>query len=196
MNTPTSTLELYQQLSQSNLSVATFAGGCFWCMEGPFEELPGVEAAIAGYAGGDEPNPTYEQVSSGHTNHRETVQVFYDPTEVKYETLLDTYWLQVDPTNTAGQFADKGNHYTTAIFYHTPEQQQLAEKSKQALARSRRFEKPIVTEILPFKNFFIAEEYHQDYYKKNVLHYQMYKQGSGRAKFIEENKKFKKSLKK
>jgi peptide methionine sulfoxide reductase msrA/msrB len=181
---------------QSSLTVATFAGGCFWCMEGPFEELPGVKAAIAGYAGGNEPNPTYEQVSLGHTNHREAVQVFYDSSQVKYETLLDTYWLQVDPTDTNGQFADKGMHYTTAIFYHTREQQQLAEASKRALANSGRFEKPIVTEILPFKNFFIAEEYHQDYYKKNILHYQMYKQGSGRAKFIEENKKFRKSLKK
>lgn len=190
------TAQLYGSLQKRrDLVVATFAGGCFWCMEGPFEELTGVAAAIAGYAGGDENNPTYEQVSGGQTNHREAVQVFYDPKQVTYEQLLETYWLQVDPTDTNGQFADKGQHYTTAIFYHSPTQQKAAEKSKNELNQTNRYGKPVVTEILPFKNFFLAEEYHQDYYKKNYLHYEMYKHGSGRAKFVEENKKFKENLK-
>lgn len=183
-------------LKRQGLVVATFAGGCFWCMEGPFQDLPGVETAVAGYAGGDEVNPTYEQVSSGETGHREAVQVFYDPTKVKYESLLDTYWLQVDPTDTTGQFSDKGEHYTTAIFYHTSEQKKLAEASKKALNQENRYGKPVVTEILPFKSFYLAEEYHQDYYKKNYVHYEMYKHGSGRAQFVEENKKFVKKAKK
>lgn len=185
-NTP----NLYEQLqNRQDLAVATFAGGCFWCMEGPFEEIPGVETAVVGYAGGDEPNPTYEEVGSGQTDHREAVQVFYDPQQVDYNKLLDTYWLQVDPTDQGGQFADRGGHYTTAIFYHTPEQKKLAEASKKALDKSGRYPDPVVTEILPFSNFYLAEEYHQDYYKKNYTHYQMYKHGSGRAKQIELNKK-------
>jgi len=191
------TITLYEALQKrADLAVATFAGGCFWCMEGPFEELPGVEAAIAGYAGGDEPNPTYEQVSSGETNHREAVQVFYNPATVSYEKLLETYWLKVDPTDNTGQFADKGAHYTTAIFYHTSEQQRLAEASKAAIEQEHRYDKPIVTRILPFKTFYLAEEHHQDYYKKNYLHYEMYKHGSGRAKFIEKNKKMNEKAKK
>jgi peptide methionine sulfoxide reductase msrA/msrB len=186
-----STKELYQKLQKDeDLSVATFAGGCFWCMEGPFEQLPGVTEAIAGYAGGDKPKPTYEEVSSGQTDHREAVQVFYDPATTSYEELLDTYWLQVDPTDQGGQFADRGGHYATAIFYHNQQQKQLAEKSKQELDNSDRYQEPVVTEVLPFKNFYLAEEYHQNYYQKNVLRYQMYKQGSGRAKHIKENKKY------
>jgi methionine-S-sulfoxide reductase len=191
MSVAQTTPELYAYLqSRQDLKVATFAGGCFWCMEGPFEQLPGVETAVAGYAGGDETDPTYEQVSSGETDHREAVQVFYDPSQVDYEALLDTYWLQVDPTDKGGQFADRGGHYATAIFYHSPEQQKAAAKSKQQLDQSDRYSEPVVTEILRFKNFYLAEEDHQDYYKKNYTHYQAYKVGSGRAKHIEENKQF------
>lgn len=186
-----STEQLYQQLQQrDDLKVATFAGGCFWCMEGPFEELDGVETAVVGYAGGDEENPTYEQVAHGETDHREAVQVFYDPREIDYEELLETYWLQVDPTDQGGQFADRGGHYTTAIFYHDEQQKKAAAKAKKQLDESGRYEEPVVTEILPFKNFYLAEEYHQDYYRKNYVHYQMYKEGSGRAKHVRENKKF------
>jgi methionine-S-sulfoxide reductase len=186
-NTP----DLYTYLqSRQELKVATFAGGCFWCLEGPFQQIPGVETAVAGYAGGDEADPTYEQVSSGETDHREAVQVFYDPAQVDYETLLDTYWLQVDPTDRGGQFADRGGHYTTAIFYHTPEQKAAAEKSKQTLDQSSRYPDPVLTEILPFKNFYLAEEDHQDYYQKNYTHYQAYKVGSGRAKHIKESEQF------
>jgi len=187
MNEGVETAKLYQSLQgRQDLAVATFAGGCFWCMEGPFEELAGVETAVAGYAGGEEANPTYEQVSGGETDHREAVQVFYDPKEIDYETLLDTYWLQVDPTDVGGQFADRGGHYVTAIFYHSAEQKEAAEKSKQKLDKSGRYENPVVT----FKNFYLAEEHHQDYYKKNYVHYQAYKVGSGRAKHIKENQRF------
>jgi peptide methionine sulfoxide reductase msrA/msrB len=185
------TAQLYTQLQKrKDLAIATFAGGCFWCMEGPFEQLEGVETAFAGYAGGDETNPTYEQVSSGETDHREAVQVFYDPSQVDYETLLETYWLQVDPTDQGGQFADRGGHYTTAIFYHTPEQKQAAAKAKKELDKSGRYPDSVVTEILPFKNFYLAEESHQDYYRKNYTHYQAYKEGSGRAKHISESRQF------
>lgn len=191
MNQDNLTAKLYKSLQQrQDLKVATFAGGCFWCMEGPFEELEGVETAVAGYAGGDEVNPSYEEVSSGETDHREAVQVFYDPQLVNYLQLVETYWLQVDPTDKEGQFADKGGHYTTAIYYHDEQQKKIALEAKKELDQSDRYQEPVVTEILPFKNFYLAEEYHQDYYKKNVLHYQMYKQGSGRAKHIKENKKF------
>ncbi|KKU18483.1 MAG: Methionine-R-sulfoxide reductase [Candidatus Pacebacteria bacterium GW2011_GWB1_47_8] len=185
------TAKLYDSLQKrEDLAVATFAGGCFWCIEAPLEALDGVEAVVAGYAGGDELNPTYEQVSSGETDHREAVQVFYDPSQINYSTLLDTYWLQVDPTDKGGQFADRGGHYTTAIYYHSPEQKKAAEKSKKTLDESGRYTEPVVTEVLPFKNFYLAEEYHQDYYRKNVLHYENYKRGSGRAKHIAENEKF------
>lgn len=169
----------------SRQETAIFGGGCFWCMEPPFEQLDGVIEVKAGYSGGDEENPTYEQVSSGRTGHLEAVEVIYDPDKISYSELLDVYWRQVDPTDPGGQFADRGHHYTTAIFYFNDEQKQQAIESKNALGNSGRFDKPIVTAILPAKDFYPAEEYHQDYYRKNVLRYNMYKKGSGRAGFIE-----------
>lgn len=164
---------------------AIFGGGCFWCMEPPFEQLEGVIEVTAGYSGGDEVNPTYEQVSSGRTSHFEAVQVVYDPAKISYPQLVEVFWRQIDPTDGGGQFADRGKHYRTAIFYSTDEQKKIAEESKAALDASGMFEKPVATMILPAKPFYAAEEYHQDYYRKNVLHYSAYKVGSGRAGFIE-----------
>ncbi len=164
---------------------ATFSGGCFWCMVPPFEKFEGVIEIISGYSGGDEDNPTYEEVSSGETGYREAIQIIYNPKKVSYEELLDTFWKQIDPTDPRGQFADKGKQYTTAIFYHNKEQKKIAEKSKKGLENSKRFDKPIVTDILPFKSFYPAEEYHQGYYKKNSVRYKLYKMGSGRDRYIE-----------
>ena len=163
---------------------ATFAGGCFWCMEPPFENLDGVFEVVSGYAGGEEENPTYQEVSAGMTGHREVVQVVYDPSKVTYEELLEVFWRQIDPTDSGGQFADRGNQYETA-FYHDEEQKILAERSRDELAQSGRFERPIVTEILPAGAFYPAEDYHQDYYKKNSTHYKRYRKGSGREGYLE-----------
>ena len=163
---------------------ATFAGGCFWCMEPPFEKLDGVRSVTSGYTGGAEPNPTYEQVSSGKTGHAEAVQVVYDPSTVSYERLLDVFWMNIDPTQAEGQFADHGRQYRTAIFSHTEEQRRLAEASKARLAALGKFSKPIVTEIVPAGPFYPAEAYHQDYYKKSPFRYQLYRAGSGRDGFI------------
>ncbi len=164
---------------------AVFGGGCFWCMEPPFEQLAGVIDVKAGYSGGDEKEPTYEEVSSGKTSHIESVRVVYDPSTISYDQLLDTFWRYVDPTDPGGQFADRGDHYKTAIFYNSEEERVIAERSKARLDASAIFERPIVTAILPAKPFYPAEEYHQDYYKKNVFHYEAYKVGSGRAGFLE-----------
>ena len=174
-------------LSDVEHKVATFSGGCFWCSEAAFEEEEGVFQAISGYVGGTEENPTYKDVSSGRTSHREGVQVYYDPNVISYEKLLDVYWRHIDPTQEDGQFADKGFHYTTAIFYNNDEEKKLAEKSKKELEKSGKFDKNISTVILPFTTFYEAEEYHQDYYKKRTAHYQAYAQGSGRKGFIEDN---------
>lgn len=163
---------------------ATFAGGCFWCMEPPFRRLDGVLDVVPGYAGGEKDNPSYEEVSSGDTGHLEAVQITYDDKKVSYEELLDTFWKQIDPTDAFGQFADKGEQYKTAIFYHDEEQKKLAEKSKEKLVKSERFKEPIFTPVLPFENFFVAEEYHHQYDKKNPISYKLYKMGSGRDKFI------------
>lgn len=168
------------------LSVATFAGGCFWCSEADFEKLPGVIKVISGYTGGEEKNPTYEQVSSGKTGHVEAVQIFFDPTRITYEELLDYFWRHIDPTDSGGQFVDRGPQYRSAIFYHHEEQKRLAERSKEELIRSGKFKKPIVTMILPFKQFYEAEDYHQDYYKKNSFKYQFYRFSSGRDQFLTE----------
>jgi methionine-S-sulfoxide reductase len=168
----------------SDEAIATFAGGCFWCMEPPFEQLEGVRSVTAGYAGGTGPKPTYEEVSSGATGYLEAVQVAYDPATVTYQQLLDAFWRNVDPTQADGQFADQGRQYRTAIFYHTEEQQRLALASKEQLARSGTFDKPIVTEILPATAFYPAEEDHQDYYKKHPLRYKLYRIGSGREGFL------------
>ena len=163
---------------------ATFAGGCFWCMEAPLEKLQGVKEVVSGYSGGQKENPTYEEVSSGKTGHAESVQILYDPEEVSYEKLLEIFWENVDPTDAGGQFVDRGQQYRSAVFYHDEEQKRLAEISKENLARSGRFDKPIVTEILPFQDFYPAEEYHQDYYKKSALPYKIYRSNSGRDQFL------------
>ena len=165
--------------------IAVFGGGCFWCMEPPFEEVEGVLEVTAGYCGGDEKNPSYAQVSGGFTSHFESVQVVFDPRRVSYAELLEVFWRQIDPTDGGGQFADRGKHYRTVIFYANETQRAIAEKSKTDLQKSGIFSAPIVTAILPLKPFYPAEEYHQDYYKKNVLHYNSYKLGSGRAGFLE-----------
>jgi peptide methionine sulfoxide reductase msrA/msrB len=168
-----------------NLREATFAGGCFWCTEADFEKLPGVVKVISGYTGGNKENPTYEEVSSGTTGHVEAVQVYYDPSKITYEQLLDYFWKHVDPTDAGGQFVDRGSQYRSAIFYHDEEQKRLAEKSKEALSKSGRFNKPIVTEILKFTKFYEAEDYHQDYYKTHPLKYKFYRYRSGRDQFLE-----------
>lgn len=164
----------------------TLAGGCFWCTEAYFQEEKGIIDAVSGYAGGDEATASYLMVAKGTTKHREAVQITYDPKIISTEKVLDIYWSHIDPTNTEGQFADKGFQYTTAIFYHTDAQKEVALDSKKRLASSNLFNKPIATEVLLFENFFKAEEYHQDYYKKASDHYERYKKGSGRAGFIEE----------
>jgi peptide methionine sulfoxide reductase msrA/msrB len=168
-----------------NLSKATFAGGCFWCTEADFEKVPGVVKVISGYAGGKKQNPTYEEVSSGTTGHVEAIQVYYDPTRITYEQLLDFFWKHIDPADGEGQFVDRGAQYRSVIFYHNEEQKRLAEKSKKVLQESGKFKKPLVTEIVPFTNFYDAEEYHQDYYKKNSVKYKFYRYGSGRYQFLE-----------
>jgi peptide methionine sulfoxide reductase msrA/msrB len=172
---------------------ATFAGGCFWCMVSPFDEQPGIKEVISGYTGGHKENPTYEEVCSDTTGHYEAVQITFDPTVFPYKKLLELFWQQIDPTDAGGQFNDRGESYRTAIFYHNEEQKQAAEASKVELAESGRFQKPIVTEILPASPFYRAEEKHQHYYKKNPFHYNMYKEGSGRARFIRENWKKRKN---
>ena len=162
---------------------ATFAGGCFWCMEHPFDELPGVKEVVAGYTGGEVNNPTYTQVSSGSTGHVEAVQITYDPAKTSYEQLLEVFWRQIDPTDSGGQFADRGSQYGTAIFYHTPAQKKIAEASRERMGKSGRFAKEIVTPILPAGEFYQAEDYHQDYYRTNARHYESYRAGSGRDAF-------------
>jgi len=164
---------------------AIFSGGCFWCMEPPFEKLDGVLDVTSGYTGGDKENPTYEEVSAGGTGHIESVKITYDPEKVSYERLLEVFWMQIDPTDAGGQFVDRGSSYVSAIFYLSDEQRELAEKSKRELAESGRFTEPIVTPILKAKPFYPAEQYHQDYYKKNPIRYWYYRRGSGRDKFLE-----------
>jgi methionine-S-sulfoxide reductase len=179
-----------QSESQTNidfesLKVATFAGGCFWCMEASFEAREGVIEAISGYSGGTTENPSYEQVTQGLSGHLEAVQVYYDPELVSYEELLEIFWRNIDPTDNEGQFADKGSQYRTAIFYHDNEQKNSAEIAKDQLESSGIFNKPIITEIRPYSTFYKAEEYHQDYYMKNVLRYNTYKKLSGREDFFD-----------
>ena len=159
---------------------ATFAGGCFWCMEAPFDKLEGVRSVTVGYTGGQTKNPTYEQVSGGGTGHAESVQIEYDPAKVSYAKLLDIFWRNVDPLTRDAQFCDHGTQYRSAIFFHDEEQKRLAEASKKALAESKRFPSPIVTEIVPALEFYAAEEYHQQYYKKNPVRYKFYRTTCGR----------------
>ncbi len=168
------------------LEFATFAGGCFWCMVSPFEEEPGIVKVVSGYTGGHTHNPTYKEVCSETTGHYEAVQITFDPTVYSYRDLVELFWRQIDPTDEGGQFHDRGESYRTAIFYHSEEQRRIAEESKQALEESGRFSKKIVTPILPAAEFYPAEEYHQDYHKKNPFRYKMYRKGSGRDAFIKE----------
>lgn len=168
----------------SHYKYATFAGGCFWCMVSPFQKLNGVLDVKSGYTAGYTENPTYKDVCTGTSGHYEAIQITYDPSKVNYTSLLDIYWRQIDPTDPGGQFYDRGQQYQTAIFYHDEEQKELAFASKKALEGSGRFDKPIATRILPACKFYPAEEYHQDYHKKNPEHYERYHTGSGRQSFI------------
>lgn len=170
----------------AGLSVATFAGGCFWCVESGFEKVPGVKQVISGYTGGDEPNPSYKQVAGGRTGHTEAVQVYYDPKKITYEGLLASFWRIFNPTDGTGSFYDRGSQYRPGIFYSSETQRQLAEISRADLDASGRFDKPIAVEIVKFKSFHEAEDYHQDYYKKNPLRYKFYTNGSGRTQFVEQ----------
>jgi peptide-methionine (S)-S-oxide reductase len=165
---------------EPTLAKATFAGGCFWCMEPPFEALEGVVSVTAGYTGGTKANPTYEEVSAGGTGHAESVEIVYAPAKVSYEKLLDVFWHNIDPTTPDRQFCDHGRQYRTAIFYHDETQKRLAEKSKQSLEGSKTLPGPIVTEIVPAGTFYPAEEYHQDYAKKNPIRYRYYRYACGR----------------
>ena len=164
-----------------------FAGGCFWCMEVPFEKLDGVYQVLSGYSGGEKSNPTYSEVSGHKTKHLEVVEVTYDPNIISYNDLLEVYWRSFDPTDAGGSFFDRGHQYTSAIFYSTPEEKRIAEKSKENLQKSGRFKKDIVTPIIPAKPFYPAEEYHQDFYKKSPARYKSYRTGSGRDRFIEKH---------
>jgi peptide methionine sulfoxide reductase msrA/msrB len=183
-NRPQNSTQILSDLS--DYEVATFAGGCFWCMEAAFEATNGVVEAVSGYTGGHTANPTYEQVLTKTTGHLEAVQVYYDPGKVTYSELLDVYWRNIDPTDDKGQFFDKGAQYLTTIFYGDEEQRIQAEQSKQELELSDRFSDPIVTEIIEFDVFYNAEEYHQDYYKKQVFNYKLYSSASGREEFQKE----------
>lgn len=164
---------------------ATFSAGCFWCIEYPFEQLDGVQEVISGYTGGEKENPTYKEVSSGNRGYLESVQIIYNPEIITYKELLDVYWKQFDPTDDGGSFVDRGYQYTSAIFYHNEEQKKIAEQSKKELDASKIFEKPVITPIRPAQKFYSAEDYHQDFYKKNPSHYKRYRKGSGRDQFID-----------
>ncbi|MFL1454720.1 peptide-methionine (R)-S-oxide reductase MsrB [Marinobacter sp. GN3S48] len=169
-----------------DLAVATFAGGCFWCVEEMYEEkVPGVVEAVSGYSGGDEKDPSYKQVAGGRTGHTEAVQVYYDPDVITYEGLLQALWRTANPTDVDGQYVDRGKQYRPAIFYHNEEQKRAAEASVKALEESGRYDDPVAIEIVPFRSFYDAEEYHQDYYKKNPVRYKFYTFNSGRYQFIE-----------
>jgi len=166
-------------------AVATFAGGCFWCVESDFEKLPGVVEVISGYSGGHVPNPTYKQVSAGGTGHTEAVQVYYDPGQISYEGLLESLWRQVDPTDAEGQFVDRGRQYRPAVFYHDEAQKRAAEHSLEKLDKSGRYSQPVTLAIVSFERFYKAEEYHQNYHKKNPIRYKLYRLGSGRDQYLE-----------
>jgi methionine-S-sulfoxide reductase len=170
---------------EQGLRKATFAGGCFWCMEPPFTDVKGVNAVVVGYTGGSRLNPSYEEVCTGVTGHAEAVRVTYDPNKVSYEKLLDIFWRNIDPTARGRQFADVGSQYRTAIFYHDEEQRRIAERSREGLSESGKFGRPVATEIAPAGAFYPAEEYHQHYFRKNAAHYCRYKEASGRAGYIE-----------
>ncbi len=180
----TGTEALPDDAGDPKLDIATFAGGCFWCMQPPFDRTKGVVKTIVGYTGGDQPHPTYEQVSSGTTGHAESIRVYFNPKVVSYDKLLDVYWHHINPTQPNGQFVDHGSQYRSVIFYHDAQQKKLAEQSKKELAQSGRFKRPIVTAIEPAKTFWKAEEYHQEYYRKNPGSYHQYHDHSGRLEFF------------
>ncbi len=167
-------------------AVATFAGGCFWCMEEAYEKVAGVSSVVSGFMGGNVANPTYKQVSGGSTGHAEVVQVTFDPAKVTYQQLVDWFWVNIDPGDASGQFCDKGSEYRSAIFFHGDEQKRIAQASKEKLQASGRLKQPIATEITAADTFYPAEDYHQDYYKKNSARYQYYKYGCGRAARLEQ----------
>ena len=169
---------------KGSTQLATFAGGCFWCVEAPFEGIDGVIAVVSGYAGGKEKNPTYSEVSAGKTSHKEAVQITFDPEVISYAELVDIFWQTYDPTDVGGSFFDRGTQYESAIFFHSSEQKKIAEESKSALDKAKKFAKPIATPIIKYTNFYAAEDYHQDYYKKNPTEYYAYRNGSGRDAFI------------
>jgi peptide methionine sulfoxide reductase msrA/msrB len=172
-----------QSSSPAETRTAIFAGGCFWCIQPAFDKATGVIKTVVGYCGGTEPNPTYEIVSSEKTGYRESIQITYDPAKISYDQLLDIYWRQIDPTQADGQFTDTGPSYRAAIFYGNDEEKRIAEASKEKLARSEKFNKPIVTEILPAMKFYPAEAYHQKYYQQNPEHFEAFEEGSGRTSF-------------
>ena len=181
-NSAEQTVNVSTEANLEGAETAIFAGGCFWCMEKPYDNLPGVISTTSGYIGGSVENPTYQQVSGGGTGHYEALKVVYDPAQVDYETLLDVFWVNVDPLDNRGQFCDKGSQYLSAIFVDGPEEEALAEASKEDVAKklSDRFSQPIATEILPATTFYDAEAYHQDYYQKNPVRYKLYRTGCGR----------------
>ncbi|WP_347300909.1 peptide-methionine (S)-S-oxide reductase MsrA [Dolosigranulum savutiense] len=170
-----------------NFKTAVFAGGCFWCMVKPFDSLDGIEQVLSGYTGGHVEHPTYEEVCSGTTGHTEAVEITYDPSKMSYEELVHIYWQQTDPTDASGQFADRGDSYRPVIFYENEEEKAIAEQSKRELDESGRFTKPIVVSIEEKETFYPAEDYHQDFYKKNNAHYTLYRKGSGRDDFLDEH---------
>ena len=174
-----------QAAADATLGKAYFAGGCFWCMEEAFEKVEGVLSATSGYMGGRVANPTYEEVSAGRTGHAESVEVVYDPSKVNYQKLLDAFWHNVDPVTPNAQFCDHGSQYRSAIFFQTDEEKRASDSSKHAIEQSKRFTEPIVTQIVPASQFYPAEEYHQDFYKKNPLRYKIYKYNCGRAQRLE-----------
>jgi peptide methionine sulfoxide reductase msrA/msrB len=172
-----------QDSSSAPTRTAIFAGGCFWCIQPAFDKAKGVIKTVVGYCGGTEPKPTYELVTSEKTNYRESIEVTYDPAKISYDQLLDIYWRQIDPTQVDGQFTDIGPSYRAAIFYSSDEEKKIAEMSKEKLAQSGKFKKPIVTEILPAMKFYPAEAYHQKYYQQNPGHFEAFEEGSGRVSF-------------
>jgi peptide-methionine (S)-S-oxide reductase len=175
-----------QVAAEVTLSKAYFAGGCFWCMEEAFEKVEGVLSATSGYMGGTVANPSYEEVSAGRTGHAESVEVVYDPGKVSYHKLLEAFWRNIDPVTPNAQFCDHGSQYRSALFYQTDEEKRASDSSRQAIEQSKRFTEPIVTQIVRASQFYPAEEYHQDYYKKNPVRYKFYKYNCGRAKRLDE----------
>ncbi len=179
----------YQRLQNTDkFAIATLAGGCFWCIEAALQDKEGVVEVFNGYSGGEIKKPTYEQVSTGKTKYKEAVQIIFNPKKISYNDILNTFWDYINPTDSGGQFADRGSQYKTTIFYHDQDQKKVAQESKQKLEDSGHFSKPIATRILPYKNFYLAEEYHQDYYEKQTQQYKNYYKGSGRKEYVEKPK--------